>query len=323
MARKRLKSLAQTSSNNDSLNNWPKAFKTRKFVGAHVSIAGGLHNSPMRCASIGGCAFALFLKSSRTWKFSPITDEAIFAFKNACTEYNFDPALHVLPHGSYLVNLANPSLDMQTKAFDTFLDDLKRCDALGIRYFNFHPGNAVAGTNTDEAIDRVCQAMNRAIGETRHVVLVIENMAGAGNVLGSTFEQLKAMLDRIEQKHRVGICLDTCHLFAAGYDIRTRQAYDLTMARFNDVVGFDYLKGVHLNDSKGGLGCKKDRHENIGKGLIGIDAFRFLMNDNRFNDIPMVLETPLGKDDDPLVRKHEIDLLYGLIDSSNNGKSTY
>ncbi|KAG4305742.1 hypothetical protein PORY_000652 [Pneumocystis oryctolagi] len=261
------------------------------FVGAHVSAAKGVHNAVLNNASIGGNAFAMFLKSQRKWTAPELKQQDIDYFKRLCKEYGYDLKKHVLPHGSYLVNLANSDKEKRDKAYMNFIDDVKRCEKLGIGKFNFHPGSC--GTSTrEDGIKHLTDCINRAHKEVNDVVLVIENMAGQGNTLGNSFEELATILDKVEDKSRIGICLDTCHLFASGYDIRTKESYDNVMDEFQNKIGFKYLAGVHLNDSKTPLGSKRDLHANIGCGYIGLEAFRVLINDKRMQGIPLILETP-------------------------------
>lgn len=218
---------------------------------------------------------------------------------------------HILPHGSYLVNIGNPDKEKREKSYECFLDDLQRCEQLGIGLYNFHPGSTVGECTIEESITHVAESLNRAHEATSSVVTVVENMAGSGNVLGCNFDQLAQIIAQVRDKTRVGICLDTCHLFASGYDIRTREVYDETMNEFGRRVGFQYLRGLHLNDSKTPLNSKKDRHENIGIGHIGLRAFGFMMRDERLKGIPMVLETPLEE-----VWAKEIEVLQRIADTS-------
>ncbi|KAG8847652.1 hypothetical protein FRB91_011547 [Serendipita sp. 411] len=267
----------------------PRASREWK-VGAHISAAGGIEQAIPNAAKIGAEAFALFLKSQRQWNSKPLSKESIANFKSRMDTFGYD-LKHVLPHGSYLVNLGNPDKEKREKSYECFLDDLQRCEQVGIGLYNFHPGSTVGGCTVEESIKNIADSLNRAHKATSSVVTVVENMAGAGNIIGGTFEQLAKIIDGVEDKKRVGVCLDTCHLFAAGYDIRTKEAYEETMEKFESIVGFKYLCGLHLNDSKTGLGSKKDRHESLGLGHIGLRAFGFLMRDDRLKGLPMVLET--------------------------------
>lgn len=294
--------------------------KRALYIGAHVSAAGGVQNSIKNALHIGGNAYALFLKSQRKWSSPPMTSEARDQFKEWSTEYKYDPAKHVLPHGSYLVNLAQPDPEKADQAYTCFFDDLQRCEALGIKLYNFHPGSS--GKNPrPEAIARIAKQLNKAHKATKTVVTVLENMAGAGNVIGSTWEDLRDIIALIEDKSRVGVCIDTCHTFAAGYDLRTPEAFKKTMDSFEKIVGMSYLKALHLNDSKAPLNSNRDLHANIGTGFLGLRAFHNIVNFSPFQNLPMVLETPIdeqkGADGKPFEDKgvwaKEIKLLEGLV----------
>lgn len=260
-------------------------------VGAHVSAAGGVESAVRNAAMVGANAFALFVKSQRKWDSPPFSAENVDAFKRRMREFGYLPK-HVLPHGSYLVNLGNPDKEKRRKSFDCFLDDLQRCEQLGLELYNFHPGSTVGQATKEESIALIAECINDAHKATKNITTVIENMAGSGNVIGSRFSELKGIIDHVEDKTRVGVCLDTCHAFAAGYDISTKDGWDATLSAFNTEVGLSYLKGLHLNDSKAALGSKKDRHENIGLGHLGIATFRHIVSDPRTQDIPLILETP-------------------------------
>ncbi|KAI9574151.1 AP endonuclease [Boletus coccyginus] len=260
-------------------------------VGAHVSAAGGVENTVVNAARVRANAFALFVKSQRKWSSPALTDENVASFKARMNEFGYDPK-HVLPHGSYLVNLANPDEAKREKSYECFLDDLQRCERLGLIFYNFHPGSTVGNATKEESISFIAQCLNRAHKETSSVITVIENMSGAKNIVGSQFTELRDIIRQVEDKSRVGVCLDTCHLYAAGYDISTKAGWDETMATFDEQVGLSYLRGMHLNDSKTPLGSKKDRHENIGLGTLKLPAFLTILSDPRVQDIPLILETP-------------------------------
>lgn len=311
----------------------PLAARTKglkMFVGAHVSIAKGVENAITNSLHIGGNAFALFLKSQRKWDNPALKDENMQAFKQHCAHHQYDAGSHVVPHGSYLVNLASPDKDMSKKSYDAFVDDLHRCEKLGIKYYNFHPGS----TNKeplDEAIGRLAGNLNRALAETSTVVPLLENMAGRGSVIGSRFTDLRDIIAAIkpEFKSRIGICIDTCHTFAAGYDLRSPEAFQKTFQELDDTVGLEYLKAMHINDSKAPLDSHRDLHQNIGVGFLGLRAFHNLMNDPRFCNIPLVLETPCDKPDpsnpkktidDKNVWAREIKLLESLIGMDAEGE---
>ena len=290
-----------------------------KRVGAHISAAGGVFNAFSNNSTIDGKAFACFLKSQRKWASPPLSDSDVTKFNEKAIEFNFDKKF-ILPHGSYLINLASPESEMRAKSFDNFIDDLQRCHRFGISLYNFHPGSTVGKITVNQALEHIAESINRAHSLVPDVIVVLETMAGQGNVVGSKFEELRDIITRIEDKSRIGVCIDTCHIFSAGYDIRSKKAYDKTMEKFESTIGFKYLKGVHLNDSKTGFNEGKDRHENIGKGKIGLNTFRFIMNDPRFDDIPMVLETPASENESTDIYREEITLLYSLIENKvDNG----
>ncbi len=261
-----------------------------KYIGAHVSAAGGVENAPLNAHKLGATAFALFTKNQRQWNAKPLTEQNISLFKERCDEYGYKPE-QILPHDSYLINLGHPEQEPLEKSRNAFIDEMERCMQLGLDRLNFHPGSHLRKMDIDQCLDRIAESINIALDRTKGVIAVIENTAGQGSNLGWQFEELAQIIDQVEDKSRVGICLDTCHTFAAGYDLRTTEACEKTFARFERIVGFNYLKGMHLNDSKVELGSRKDRHHSLGEGEIGWDVFRFIMQDDRFNQIPMVLET--------------------------------
>lgn len=279
-----------------------------KYVGAHVSAAGGVFNAPLNAKAIGAKAFALFTKNQRQWKAKPLDQESIDLFKKNLELAQILPK-HVLPHDSYLINLGHPEEEKRLKSLDAFIDELERCDQLGLDRLNYHPGSHLKKISTEECLERISNSMNEAIQKTKNVKLVIENTAGQGSNLGFKFEHLSYLIENSIDKERVGVCIDTCHMFTAGYDIRTREAYDKTWQEFDDIVGFEYLMGMHINDSKPDLGSHVDRHDSLGKGKIGLDAFRFIMNDERMDDIPLVLETI-----DDSIWAEEIKLLYSFVE---------
>lgn len=277
-----------------------------KYVGAHTSASGGVFNAAVNAKKIGAQAFALFTKNQRQWAAKALDEETIEKFKEAIIEAGIEPK-HILAHDSYLINLGHPEEEARQKSLEAFIDEVQRCELLGLDRLNFHPGSHLKKISEEECLDRIAEAMNITLRQTKGVALVLENTAGQGSNLGWKFEHLAHIIDKIEDKSRVGVCLDTCHMFTAGYDIRTREAYEVTMAQFENIVGFKYLMGMHLNDSKPDLGSHVDRHESIGKGKIGLDAFRFIMNDKRMDDIPLILETI-----DESIWPEEIRLLYSL-----------
>lgn len=277
-----------------------------KYIGAHVSIAGGVENAPVNARKIGAKAFALFTKNQRQWSAAPLTPESIELFKQRCEEYGYE-AKHILPHDSYLINLGNPEKEALEKSRTAFLDEMQRCEQLGLDRLNFHPGSSLKKVSDEECLRTIAESINIILDKTQGVCAVIENTAGQGSNLGYSFEQIAYIIDRVEDKSRVGVCIDTCHAFAAGYDLKSESGFQETFEHFEGVIGFKYLKGMHLNDSKKGVGSHVDRHEDIGKGELGITPFRMLMHDKRFDDLPLVLETP---DEDRWAE--EIGMLYTL-----------
>ncbi|MDH5178883.1 MAG: deoxyribonuclease IV [Gammaproteobacteria bacterium] len=261
-----------------------------KYVGAHVSAAGGVENAPLNARAIGARAFALFTKNQRQWSAAALSAASIEAFRHNLAESGIPPE-QVLPHDSYLINLGHPEQAGLDKSRAAFLDEMQRCEQLGLKLLNFHPGAHLNKLTEEESLDRVAESINRVLDQTRGVTAVIENTAGQGTTLGYKFEHLAHIIHKVEDKSRIGVCLDTCHTFTSGYDLRTTADCDQTFQRFNEIVGFQYLRGMHLNDSIPELGSRVDRHENIGQGKIGLELFLYIMNDDRFNDIPMVLET--------------------------------
>lgn len=260
-----------------------------KKIGAHVSASGGVEFAPVNAQEIGANAFALFTKNQRQWVSKPLTEESIRLFKENCEKFGFEPE-YILPHDSYLINLGHPEEEGLMKSRTAFLDEMQRCEQLGLKLLNFHPGSSLNKISIEDCLSLIAESINLALEKTKGVTAVIENTAGQGSNLGSEFWQLKYIIDRVDDKSRVGICLDTCHTFTAGYDIRTE--YDKVFDEFDREVGFSYLRGMHLNDSKKELGSHVDRHENIGEGLIGKVFFEKLMNDPRFDNMPLILETP-------------------------------
>ncbi|KAJ3242084.1 hypothetical protein HDU81_007838 [Chytriomyces hyalinus] len=287
---------------------------SKKWVGPHASAAKGVFNALTYTETVGGESFALFLGSQRKWDRPPLTQEVVDKFKAMCEQKKFNKA-HILPHGSYLINLGNPDAEKRKKSLEAFIEDVSRCERLGIELYNFHPGSTVGECTEEESIKLIADGINEAIRSVPTVILVIENMAGQGNVIGGKFQHLRSILDLVEKPERVGVCLDTCHMFAAGYDIRTREAFDKVFEEFDSVVGMRWLKAMHLNDSMTDLGSGKDRHDFIGKGRIGLDAFRFIMNDDRFNGMPLILEVPVEPKTEHAVYKREINLLYSLVEA--------
>lgn len=262
-----------------------------KYIGAHVSAAGGVENSPERAHKIGATGFALFTKNQRRWKSKPLSENNINGFKKECKKYDYSIEA-IMPHDSYLINLGHPEKEGLQKSRNAFLDELQRCEQLGIQKLNFHPGSHLSKISEEECIEVIADSINEALDKTEFVKAVIENTAGQGTNMGYRFEHLAGMIEKVEQKDRVGVCIDTAHAFAAGYDLSTEAGFEETFTQFDLIVGFDKLMGMHLNDSKKELGSKVDRHESLGDGLIGWTPFRMIMEDSRFDGIPLILETP-------------------------------
>lgn len=278
-----------------------------KFVGAHVSASGGVFNAPANAQKIGAKAFALFTKNQRQWEAKPLEQEDIDKFKIALEKSQILPK-HVLPHDSYLINLGHHDVEQRQKSLEAFIDEAKRCEQLGLDKLNFHPGSHLKMMSEEACLELISQNMNETLRQTKNVTLVVENTAGQGSNLGYKMEHLAYLMQNSIDKARVGICIDTCHLFSSGYDIRDEESYRQTMKKFDTIVGFQYLKGMHLNDSKPDLGKRVDRHDSIGKGKLGVEPFSFIMNDDRMDDMPLILETI-----DDTLWAEEITLLYSLI----------
>jgi deoxyribonuclease-4 len=277
-----------------------------KHIGAHVSIAGGVENAPLNARAIGATAFALFTKNQRQWQAKPLTSQSIEAFRSNCTECGYAPG-QILPHDSYLINLGHPETEGLDKSRRAFIDEFQRCEQLGLIYLNFHPGSHLGKIPESLCLARIAESINRALDATKGVTAVIENTAGQGSNVGHRFEHLAEIIHGVEDKSRVGVCLDTCHSFTAGYNILTQQGYSETLAHFDRIVGLHFLKGMHLNDSLKGEGSRVDRHASLGKGTLGLSPFGFIMNDPRLDAIPLILETP-----DESLWPEEIKLLASL-----------
>ena len=279
----------------------------QKYVGAHVSASGGVENAPVNAHEIGAKAFALFTKNQRQWVSKPLTDENIRKFRENMEKYGYHPD-HVLPHDSYLINLGHPEKEGLEKSRRAFLDEMQRCQQLGLNRLNFHPGSHLNKINEEQCLKTIAESINIVLDKTTGVTAVIENTAGQGSNLGFTFEQIRRIIDHVEDKSRVGVCIDTCHAYSAGYDIKTEEGYRKTFEHFDEVIGSSFLKGMHINDTKKELGSHVDRHDSIGKGLLGIKVFKRIMNDPRFDGIPLILETP-----DSSRWAEEIKLLYSFM----------
>ena len=260
-----------------------------KYIGAHVSASGGVEYAPVNAHEIGANAFALFTKNQRQWVSKPLTAESINLFQQNCEKYGFLPE-YILPHDSYLINLGHPEEEGLTKSRAAFLDEMQRCEQLGLKLLNFHPGSHLNKIDTEACLSRIAESINIVLDKTKGVTAVIENTAGQGSNLGNEFWHLRYIIDKVEDKSRVGVCLDTCHTFTAGYNFL--QDYDQVFNSFEQEVGFSFLRGIHLNDSKKEVGSRVDRHDSIGQGYIGNAFFERLMKDTRFDNLPIILETP-------------------------------
>jgi deoxyribonuclease-4 len=280
-----------------------------KYIGAHVSAAGGVEHAPLNAQRIGATAFAFFTRNQRQWHAKPLTEDSIRAFKSNCADCGYS-ARQILPHSSYLINLGHPRSEGLDKSRAAFVDEIQRCESLGLRYLNFHPGSHLGKVSEARCIERIAESIDMALGASRKVTAVIENTAGQGSNIGHRFEQLAAIIERVGDGSRVGVCLDTCHSFAAGYDISTVAGCEKTFAEFAETVGFDYLCGMHLNGSKVALGSRVDRHHSLERGCLGMTVFEYIMQDSRFDGIPMVLETI-----DASLWPREIELLKGLSEA--------
>lgn len=262
-----------------------------KYFGAHVSAAGGVENAPANANKIGARAFALFTKNQRQWAAPPLTTQTIEAFRHAMREFGFE-SWQVLPHDSYLINLGHPEAEPLEKSRVAFVDEMSRCQQLGLDRLNFHPGSHLKAISEDECLQRVAESINIALDATQGVIAVIENTAGQGSNVGYRFEHLRDIIAGVKDKSRVGVCIDTCHAYSAGYDLSTAEACRATFEEFDRIVGFQYLKGMHLNDDMKAMGSRVDRHESLGKGTLGLPVFEFVAADPRFDNMPLILETP-------------------------------
>jgi deoxyribonuclease IV len=279
-----------------------------KYIGAHVSASGGVENAPLNAHQIGAGAFALFTKNQRQWYAAPLSQTSIIKFRENCEKFGYKP-FQILPHDSYLINLGHPEKGPLEKSRGSFLDEMQRCEQLGLNRLNFHPGSHLQLASIEESLKIIAESINIALDKTKGVTAVIENTAGQGSNLGHTFEEIKYIIDNIKDKSRVGVCIDTCHAYTSGYDIKTAEGFTETFNLFERIIGFRYLKGMHLNDSKKEFATRVDRHENLGKGFLGEEVFRLIMNDVRFDDMPLILETP-----DESLWETEIKKLYSLIE---------
>lgn len=275
-----------------------------KHIGPHVSASGGVFNAPLNAHEVGASAFALFTKNQRQWFASALSEAEAEKFRQTCSELGYS-ADYILPHDSYLINLGSPEEESLQKSRGSFIEEMERCSQLGLKMLNFHPGSHLKKISVEECLDRIAESINIALDKTNGVTAVIENTAGQGSNLGFAFWQLKYIIDKVQDKSRVGICIDTCHTFTAGYDLKDN--YESIWKEFEEVVGMEYLRAIHLNDSKKELATRVDRHDSIGKGFLGMEFFRNIMKDPRFDNIPLILETP-----DETLWKSEIELLHSF-----------
>jgi deoxyribonuclease-4 len=278
-----------------------------KYLGAHVSASGGVENAPVNAHNIGARAFALFTKNQKQWFANPLTKGSIAKFRENCEKFDFKP-FQILPHDSYLINLGHPEKEQLEKSRVSFLDEIQRCEQLGLDRLNFHPGSHLRQISEEECLTRIAESINIILDKTNGVTAVIENTAGQGSNLGHTFEQVAFIIGKIEDKTRIGVCIDTCHAYTSGYNIKTTEGFASTFNLFEKTVGFKYLRGMHINDSKKELATRVDRHDNIGKGFLGEDVFRMVMNDSRFDNMPLILETP-----EESMWEEEIKRLYSFV----------
>ncbi len=278
-----------------------------KYIGAHVSVSGGVSNAPLEAHAIGAKAFALFTGSSSRWSSKPISDEEADLFKSRCVELGYTPS-EILPHDNFLINLGSPDSKKLAMSRKSFLDEMRRCEQLGLTMLNFHPGSHLNELSEEECLDRIAESINLTLGQTTGVTAVIENTAGQGSNLGFDFRHLAHIIDKVEDKTRIGVCIDTCHAYSAGYDLATEDGYRKTWEDFDSIVGAHYLRGIHLNDDKKALASRVDRHASISKGTLGVDFFIRFVNDPRFDNMPIILETP-----DDTLWPEEIKWLYSQI----------
>jgi deoxyribonuclease IV len=278
-----------------------------KYLGAHVSASGGVENAPINANVIKARAFALFTKNQRQWFSSPLSKTSIKNFRENCEKFDYRP-FQILPHDSYLINLGHPEKEPLEKSRTSFLDEMHRCEQLGLDRLNFHPGSHLKLISEEECLGRIAESINIVLDKTKGVAAVIENTAGQGSNLGYNFEQLSFIIGKVEDKSRVGVCIDTCHAYTSGYNLKTPEGFAETFRLLDKIVGLKYLLGMHINDSKKEFATRVDRHENIGKGFLGEDVFNMLMNDNRFDNMPLILETP-----EESLWEEEIRRLYSLV----------
>lgn len=294
--------------------------QSRYKFGCHVSTAGGIAQSILNANKIGCQSFAMFMNSPRRWNEKNLTNDEIDEFKLNCEKYNYNPETDILPHGHYFINLCNPDLLKADKAFGLFINEITNCEKLGIKLYNLHPGSALKGGNLPLQIKQLANFINKAHDETSTIKIVLENMSGKDNVIGNKLEDLRDLIELVDNKDRIGVCIDTCHTYASGYDISTEIEFNKFWTQFDEIIGFKYLNALHLNDSKAPLNSKQDLHERLGQGFLGLETFRLIANDKRFEGIPLILETPYKDNDNIEGYGKEIQLLHWLetINSEDN-----
>ncbi|MCM1490308.1 MAG: deoxyribonuclease IV [Muribaculum sp.] len=280
-----------------------------KYIGAHVSTSGGVANAPLEAIAIGARSFALFTGSSNRWQSKALTEKDIAGFRDNCKEGGYEP-VQILPHDNFLINLGSPDSQKLAMSRKSFLDEMQRCELLGLTMLNFHPGSHVNEIPEQRCLDLIAESINISLEKTSGVTAVLESTAGQGSNMGYRFEHLAYIIDKVEDKTRVGVCVDTCHTYSAGYDLASDAGYKKTWEEFDEIIGASYLKAIHLNDDMRKLGSRIDRHAEIGKGTLGMEFFRRFVNDPRFDDMPIILETP-----NPAIWPEEIKLLYSMIDN--------
>ncbi len=282
-----------------------------KWIGPHVSASGGVYNAPINARELEASAVGMFTKNQMQWKAKPYTDKIIERFGEEMQNGGYR-AEQVLPHATYLINLGSPDDTVREKSIAAITDELGRCEQLGLIYLNFHPGSSKGEIEHDVCLDRIADGMKQALAETSTAQLILENTAGAGSTKGRTIEELAAIMERLPDTSRVGICIDTCHAFAAGYEIHTPDGWNALMGDIDRIIGLGYLRGLHLNDSKHPLGSNKDRHACIGRGSIGTEGFVHILTDSRIDDMPLILETP-----EPEIWGDEVALLASIAGGSS------
>lgn len=278
-----------------------------KYIGAHVSVAGGVSKAPEEAQRIGARAFAMFTGSSNRWVSKPISQQEIVRFHELCKKGGFDLG-KILPHDNFLINLGSPDENKLALSRKSFLEEMQRCEQLGLTLLNFHPGSHLKAISEERCLDRIAESINITLDKTKNVCAVLENVAGQGSNMGYDFSQLAYIISKVDDKNRIGVCMDTCHAYSAGYDLASPEGYAKTWEEFDSEIGAPFLKAIHLNDDLKPLGSRIDRHASIGQGTLGKEFFIRFVNDPRFDDMPIILETP-----NPDLWPEEIEWLYSQI----------